>query len=193
MKPGDRQIINAEIQMVQETIDGSGRFVEYVQQNVDEIDTGLQSSANRVIAEPSAMADAREAGAQDDDRTLGLMEMIRKFMNREVIPRVTGLKAGLVEFKWGAKDSFDLEFPTPIKEALNHQILTPEKAIIILEDNYGWKIPTDEDVMERFGFDPREMPPEDNTDDNNDNNNNRNRHQTRSLRLNRKRRKKIII
>lgn len=86
MKSGDRAAINKKIEIVQEGVTSEGRFIEHVKNIIDEIDTGLQSSANRLITEPSAMADAREANAQDDDRVLGLMEKIRIFMNKEVTP-----------------------------------------------------------------------------------------------------------
>lgn len=151
MAPGDRAILNHAIEITQETVDGNARFIEHVNKIIDEVDSGLQSSANRLIAEPSAMADAKVATSNDDDRTLGIMEKVRIFMNREVITRVTGLKPGLVVFKWGAKDAFDLEFPEPLMNAIDKGILTSQKASIILEEQYHWKIPTDEDVIEKFG------------------------------------------
>jgi len=151
MAPGDRAVFNEEIQIQQETVDGNARFIEHVNKIIDEMDTGLQSSANRIIAEPSAMADAREAGAQDDDRTLGLMERVRQFMNKEIIPRITGLTPGILVFKWGGKDAFDIEFPIPLKDALGAGVITKQQTILILEEQYHWKIPTDDDVIDRFG------------------------------------------
>jgi hypothetical protein len=160
MVPGDRAVFNTPIEISQETVDGNARFIEHVNKIVDEIDTGLQSSANRVIAEPSAMADAREAGSADDDRTLGIMEKLRVFMNKEVIPRVTGLEPGKLVLKWGAKDAFDLEFPTALKDAIDSRILRPEQAAIMLEEQYHWKIPTMDDVEEKFGIKIAEQEPE---------------------------------
>lgn len=164
MHPGDRAVFNENIEIQQETVDGNARFIEHVNKIIDEIDTGLQSSANRVIAEPSAMADAREAGAQDDDRTLGLMERLRIFMNRHVIPRITGLEPGMLVFKWGGKDAFDIEFPEPLKNALDSGILSKQQAQLMLEEQYHWKIPTDEDIIEKFGAieedEPEEEEPE---------------------------------
>jgi len=151
MMPGDRAAFNAKIEITQETVDGNARFIEHVNKIIDEIDTGLQSSSNRLITEPSAMADAREAGAQDDDRTLGIMERVRLVMNKEVIPRVTGLTAGEVIFKWGAKDSFDLELPDPIKDALKLKLIFPEQALVMLQEQWHWKIPTLEEAMEKLG------------------------------------------
>jgi len=152
MMQGDRAVFNEEIIITQETVDGNARFVEHVNKIIDEIDTGLQSSANRVIAEPSAMADAAEAGRADDDRTLGIMERLRIFMNKEVIPRVTGLEAGKLVLKWGANDAFDLEFPLALKDAIDSGILHPKQAQVILEEQYHWKIPTGEDVLEKTGI-----------------------------------------
>lgn len=160
MHPGDRLAFNQPIEITQETVDGNARFIEHVNKIVDEMDTGLQSSANRVIAEPSAMADAKEAGAQDDDRTLGLMERVRTFMNQEVIPRVTGLAPGILVFKWGGKDKFDIEFPEPLKLALEAGVLTKQQTQLILEEQYHWKIPTDEDVIKRFGEIEEDKPEE---------------------------------
>ncbi len=163
MLPGDRAVFNEEIIITQETVDGNARFIEHVNKIVDEIDTGLQSSANRVIAEPSAMADAREAGSADDDRTLGIMERLRIFMNKEVIPRVTGLQPGQLVLKWGAKDAFDLEFPEALKNAIDSRIIRPEQAQIILEEQYHWKIPSMEDVEEKLGIKIAEQEPEGDT------------------------------
>jgi len=161
MLPGDRAVFNTAIEIKQETVDGTARFVEHLNKIIDEIDTGLQSSSNRLITEPSAMADAREAGAQDDDRTLGIMERVRIFMNKEVIPRITGLPAGTVVFKWGAKDTFDIDFPEPIEKAINLRIITPETARKMLEDQYRWKIPDEDEVMADLGLTPEE--PDDTT------------------------------
>jgi len=163
MAPGDRAVFNEEIQIQQETVDGNARFIEHVNKIIDEMDTGLQSSANRIIAEPSAMADAREAGAQDDDRTLGLMERVRQFMNKEIIPRITGLTPGILVFKWGGKDAFDIEFPIPLKDALGAGVITKQQTILILEEQYHWKIPTDDDVIDRFGEIEEDEPEEEPT------------------------------
>ena len=170
MVPGDRAVFNEDIGIQQETVDGNARFIEHVNKIIDEIDTGLQSSANRLIAEPSAMADARVASSNDDDRTLGIMERIRIFMNRTVIPSVTGLEPGVLVFKWGAKDAFDLEFPEPLQAAVEKKVISPEAAAIILEDQYHWKIPTPDDIEDKFGIRPAddndttETPGEDKTD-----------------------------
>ncbi len=154
MVPGDRAVFNEEITITQETVDGNARFIEHVNKIIDEIDTGLQSSANRLIAEPSAMADARAAASNDDDRTLGIMEKIRTFMNRTVIPRITGLEPGDVVFKWGAKDAFELEFPEALQKAVDNRIVSPEAAAIMLEEQYHWKIPSPEEVEDKFGIRP---------------------------------------
>jgi len=166
MRPGDRIVVNEEIDIKQETVDGNARFIEHVNKIIDEIDTGLQSSQNRLITEPSAMADAREAGQQDDDRVLGIMERIRIFMNFEVIPRITRKPAGEIIFKWGSKDTFDLDFPEAIQLAIDKKVISPEKALVMLEDNFRWKVPTDEEVADRLGTTPEEpqdtqpIPPE---------------------------------
>ena len=154
MMPGDRAAFNANIVITQETVDGNARFIEHVNKIIDEIDTGLQSSSNRLITEPSAMADAREAGSQDDDRTLGIMERIRILFNREIIPRITGRAPGEVIFKWGAKDAFDLEFPEPIEKALKANLMAPEQALVMLMDQWHWKIPSPEEAFERLNIKP---------------------------------------
>jgi len=159
MKPGDRIVINEEIDIKQETVDGNARFIEHVNKIIDEIESGLGSSVNRLITEPSAMADAREAGAQDDDRVMGIMERLRMFMNKEVIPRITGLPPGEVVFKWGAKDTFTLELPEAIEKAINLKLIAPEQAIVMLQENFRWKIPTIEEAMETLGITP-EVPEE---------------------------------
>jgi hypothetical protein len=148
MGPGDRAVLNQELLIQQETVDGAARFTEQMEKIIDEVDSGLQSSANRLIAEPSAMADAREAGNNDDDRTLGFMEKIRIFMNKEVIPRVTGLDRGVIEFKWGSKDTFGLQFPEAIEKALDKKVITLEQARVILMDEFHWKFPSNDEVKD---------------------------------------------
>lgn len=149
-RAGDRIVLNAnltdDMQQLKEEIDGNARFMEYLVQIVKEIDTGLQTSKNRLITDPSAMADAREARLVDDDRTMGIMEKLRKFMNNEVIPRVTGLEAGEIEFKWGAKDAFDMQFPEALEKAVEKNIIEPWQAAKILEKQFRWKIPKEDDL-----------------------------------------------
>ena len=116
MGPGDRLALNMPegSDIIQETLDGQLRFGEVTKNLTDEVTVGLQSSKTRLLTDPSAMADAKEAGEQDDDRILGIMKKLKAFMERHVIPRVTGMELGDVEFKWGAKDSFDLTMPPAI-------------------------------------------------------------------------------
>lgn len=160
MLPGDRAVFNEEILISQETVDGNARFVEHVNKIIDEIDTGLQSSANRVIAEPSAMADAREAGSADDDRTLGMMGKWESFINKFVIPTVTKLEPGQLVWKWGSKDQFDLEFPEAMEKAINTGVINKYQAQVILEEQYHWKIPSPEEIQEKIGVSIQEQEPE---------------------------------
>lgn len=162
--PGDRAALNVtvdgEVQLIQETVDGKARFSESLDYMTQEVDTGLQTSKNRIITKPSAMADAREAGSQDDDRVLGIMDLVREFMEDEVIPRVTGLEPGRVAFKWGAKDTFNLEFPEAIEKAIDKNIITTDQARRMLEDQFRWKIPepTELDTMTPQMPDGTDMP-----------------------------------
>jgi len=141
MKPGDRAVINGKLSILSEAVDGQSRFVEYGKKVQEEVDTGLQSSANRLITEPSAMADAREAGSQDDDRILGVMAKMEIVFNKVIIPAVTGDKSGHIKFKWGEKDSVTLKMPPAIVEAITSGVITPEQARLMLEEQYHWKIP----------------------------------------------------
>lgn len=140
MEEGDRLALGKTPQLVQETVDGKGRFVEYVTDISKEVDVGLQSSANRLITEPSAMADAREANRKDDSRILGIMEKIRRLMNDIIIPKVLGEK-GTVEFKWGTKDSFNLEFPPSLQAAITTGTINQKIARHILKNHLRWNIP----------------------------------------------------
>ncbi len=159
MHPGDRIVLNKEVMIMQETVDGNARFIEHVNKIIEEVESGLGSSKNRLITQPSAMADAKEAGSQDDDRIMGIMERIRIFMNREVIPRVTGLMAGEVVFKWGSKDSFNLEFPEAIKTAIDARVIRPEQALVMLMENFRWKVPSIEEAAKELGIDVPEEDP----------------------------------
>lgn len=152
MKPGDRAVINGKIVMLSEAVDGQSRFVEYGKKVQEEVDVGLQSSQNRLITEPSAMADAQEAGEQDDDRILGVMAKMEIVFNKIIIPAVTGDKSGHIKFKWGSKDSVTLKMPSALIEAIQAGIITPEQARLMLEEQHHWKIPeplepvTDDDM-----------------------------------------------
>jgi len=137
MKPGDRAAFNAKIEPVVENL-GSTRFPEYSENIKKEVDVGVGSSKNRLITEPSAMADAKEANKDDDDRILGLLDILKEFMDFEVIPRITGLELGKVEFKWGNKDTFRIELPEAIEKAITLKLITVEKAIEMLQQNFKW-------------------------------------------------------
>lgn len=141
MKPGDRAVVNGKLVMLSEAVDGQSRFVEYGKKVQEEVDVGLQSSQNRLITEPSAMADAREAGEQDDDRILGVMAKMEIVFNKIIIPAITGDKSGKIKFKWGAKDSFKLVFPEALGMAIEKGILVPDQARRMLEEQFHWKIP----------------------------------------------------
>ncbi len=139
MKPGDRIVLNKRLEILQESIDGKARFTEYTEQINDELETGLQSSKNRLITKPSAMADAEEAGEQDDDRILGIMDQITIFMNKSVIHAVLGIDAGFIEFQWGEKDEFHKHIPPHIREGLELGILQPEEARQMLQEKHEWE------------------------------------------------------
>jgi len=139
LKQGDRLAINFKPELIQETVDGKARFTDSIEQLNAEVESGLQSSASRLIAQPSAMADAREAGSLDDERVLALMEKIRRFVDQQVIPHVLG-ESGICSFNWGAKDNFDLAFPDGIEKAINLGIINAEEARNILSTR-GWKLP----------------------------------------------------
>ena len=139
--PGDRSVISQRMEILTEEIDGKARFTEYADDINDEVDAGLQSSKNRLLTDPSAMADAREAGEQDDDRSLGLMEKLRVFMNKTVIPHVLGIDAGWIEFVWGEKDAFHLEIPPALLQSVQAGIIAPEQALMMLKEQYEWNIP----------------------------------------------------
>jgi len=137
-KQGDRLALNYKPEIISESIDAQARFTESIRQINSEVEAGLQSSSSRLITQPSAMADAREAGALDDERVLALMEKIRRFFDERIIPYVLG-EENLAFFKWGAKDSFDLQFPSGLEKALTHNIITPDEARNILMSR-GWKL-----------------------------------------------------
>jgi hypothetical protein len=143
MKQGDRLALNYRPELISESVDAKARFTESIEQINAEIESGLQSSSSRLITNPSAMADATVASAQDDERVQGLMEKIRRFIDEEILPSIIGEK-NRVFFKWGSKDSFDLEFPNGLTSALNAGVITTNDAREILKAR-GWKI---EDVPE---------------------------------------------
>ena len=137
-KQGDRLAINFKPEILSESVDGKARFTDSITQINQEVEAGLQSSSSRLITQPSAMADAREAGSQDDERVYALMEKIRRFFDEQIIPYVIG-NDNTASFKWGAKDDFNLAFPVGLEKALALQIVTPEEARAILQSR-GWKL-----------------------------------------------------
>ena len=137
-KQGDRLAINFKPELISESIDGKARFTDSINQINSEVEAGLQSSSSRLITQPSAMADAREAGSQDDERVLALMEKIRRLMDEQIIPLVLGEDSDAT-FHWGAKDDFDLTFPSGLEKAIQLGIVSNEEAREILKAR-GWKI-----------------------------------------------------
>jgi hypothetical protein len=110
-KPGDILAIGgasmpAKPEVISDVIDAKSRFEGHHALMKNSLEAGLQSSALRLITEPSAMADAREANAKDDSRILAIMEKIRRFVQELVIPRITSSK---VEFHWGKQDQLNID------------------------------------------------------------------------------------
>lgn len=138
MRPGDRLVVNEAPTLVTEQIEFRNRFEGIIKIINDETEAGLQSSVNRLITQPSAMADAKEAGAQDDDRVLGVMEKVRRTIDKWIIPRVLG-EAGVCYFKWGNKDTIELEFPEGLVNAIANGIISISEARNILQLK-GWKL-----------------------------------------------------
>lgn len=138
MRPGDRLALNTLPTLVTEQIEFRNRFDVIVKMINDETEAGLQSSTNRLITQPSAMADAKEAGAQDDDRVLGIMEKLRRVINKFIIPRVIG-EANVCFFKWGSKDTIELEFPEGLLNAVQMGVISLAEARMILSIK-GWKL-----------------------------------------------------
>ena len=150
-KPGDKLVINKRLEVIHNQTDPSARFKEYSEGIEAEIDAGLQSSKTRLITQPSAMADAKEAGEQDDDRILGVMERLKILMNKHVIPNVLGIDAGWIEFEWGEKDSFHPTLPPHIDRALELGIMTEEEARQKLQNEHDWTFPKlDEENQKRL-------------------------------------------
>lgn len=139
LRPGDRRITTRKPELISETVDGRSALIGSITPILDkEVEAGLQSSANRVITMPSAMADAREAGEKDDTRTLGIMEKIRRVMNKEIIPRVLGEDSG-IEFVWGTQDDFEIEMPPGVIDAVKLGLIAKEEGREILKTR-GWKL-----------------------------------------------------
>lgn len=139
MKPGDRRITTRKPELISETVDGRSALIASITPIIDkEIEAGLQSSANRLLTEPSAMADAREANDKDDSRTLMMMEKIRRVMNEEIIPRVLG-NVHNIEFQWGSQDDFKIELPAGVADAVKLGIIAKDEAREILR-SVGWKL-----------------------------------------------------
>ena len=108
LEAGDRRILSKKVEIATETIDGRGNLINATSPVINqEIEAGLQTSANRLITQPSAMADARIGSQYDDVKTTAIMERIRRVMNVLIIPRIT---SGSVEFRWGKKDDFEFNF-----------------------------------------------------------------------------------
>ena len=139
LKQGDRLAINFKPELIQETVDGKARFTDSITQINAEVESGLQSSASRLITQPSAMADARVAQGADDERVLAVMEKIRRFIDERVLPHVLG-ESNVCSFNWGAKDDFDLTFPAGLEKAISLGLVKPEEAREILASR-GWKLP----------------------------------------------------
>lgn len=138
MRQGDRAAFNATVTPILETVDTSARFHESVINIQKETDIGTGSAKNRLITEPSAMADAKEAGETEDDQILGIMDLVKEFWDTVVIPKVTGLDEGLILWEWGAKDTFRIEFPDYIDKALEKKLISNKKARELLQEHHNW-------------------------------------------------------
>lgn len=136
LEPGDRRILSKKVEIATETIDGRGNLINATSPVINqEIEAGLQTSANRLITQPSAMADARISEEKDSARLLGIMEKIRRIMNALVIPRIT---SGKVEFRWGKQDSFQFDFGQ-LLQAKSAGFVSAQEGRAILK-SVGWKL-----------------------------------------------------
>lgn len=116
LSPGDRRITSRKPELITETIDGRSALIGTITPIIDdEINSGLGSSANRMINKPSAMADARVANQKDDGRKLGIMEKIFHIINEDIIPLITDSN---VEFRWGAQNKLNVELPQGLADAV---------------------------------------------------------------------------
>jgi len=109
MKAGDRLATPMKAEIITEGIDPQARFTDGIDKIVDpEVSSGLQSTVNRLINDPSAMADAKEASkAVNDPKSTGIMQDFLEWINFEVIPKVRPQKD--VEFTWGSQDDFEFD------------------------------------------------------------------------------------
>lgn len=146
MKAGHRGVINQRPEFITETIDSRSRFPEYVEFIKQNFDVGTQSATNRLLTQPSAMADGRVATeANDNELTLGIMERIRRFMDFYVIPEVLGVDDACT-FNWGAKDSFEVVFPPGLGEAVRLGVVLKVEARDILRSK-AWKLRDDSEFL----------------------------------------------
>ena len=137
LEAGDRRILSKKVEIATETIDSRGTLLNATVPDLNaDVETGLQSSSNRMISQPSAMADARAAKEKDDVRGLYIAEKIRALMNTFVIPRLVSSKRA--EFKWGKQDSFEFDF-NQLLQAASAGFVSPDEARVILK-SVGWKL-----------------------------------------------------
>jgi hypothetical protein len=138
LEAGDRRILSKKVEIASETIDARGNLLNATVPDLNaDIDAGLQSSSNRLITQPSAMADAREANKKDDAKVLYIAEKIRSVMNTMIIPKVVETGRN-VEFKWGKQDSFEFDF-AQMMQAKTAGLLSPEEGRKILQ-SVGWRL-----------------------------------------------------
>jgi hypothetical protein len=136
LEPGDRRILSKKVEIATETIDGRGNLINATSPVINqEIEAGLQTSANRLITQPSAMADARIGEEKDSARLLGIMEKIRRMMDALVIPRITPHRVG---FRWGKQDNFQFDFDQ-LLQAKSAGFVSAEEGRAILK-SVGWKL-----------------------------------------------------
>jgi hypothetical protein len=138
LEAGDRRILSKKVEIASETIDSRGNLLNATVPDLNaDVESGLQTSANRVITQPSAMADARAAAEKDDARVLFIAEKIRTLMNSLILPNVTHSNKP-IEFKWGKQDSFEFNFEQ-LLEASTAGFVSSDEAREILR-SVGWKL-----------------------------------------------------
>lgn len=136
LEAGDRRLLSKKVEIATETIDGRGNLINATSPVINqEIEAGLQTSANRLITQPSAMADARVGSDYDDTKTAAIMEKIRRVMNVLIIPRVI---SGRAEFHWGKQDNFEFDF-NQLLQAKTTGFVSAEEGRAILK-SVGWKL-----------------------------------------------------
>lgn len=140
MGAGDRLAISKTPTLITETVDGKARFTDSIDMINSEVEAGLQSYTNPIVTKSVPLSTSKVGNSQDEDRSLGILEKLRRVFDNEFIPRILGEQwRGKICIKFGTPDDYQYQ-PNELQVWLEQGVVSKSEVRNILRK----KLPLDD-------------------------------------------------